>query len=219
VITGFFAFNVLLGVNALEFYLNTTEKYFKKAEKEFDEKYENDFKRLLLEEGDNAIDYYNELAWDYSYTLPNIMRNSFFVALFSFLEHKLGIFCKYMQKERKIVSSWQDEKGNTLDKFKKYCKHNRLSLKFDDQNWQEINHYRLIRNCIVHNKGLIKGFNNEKELRDYNIKRMIISQDTIEEEIALSEQFCKEAVITIRNYLYMILNNYHLQYHGRLVVE
>jgi hypothetical protein len=128
----------------------------------------------------------------------------------------MSIICRRLEKEQQIPISWTDLRGGTLDQFKRYCKLAGLKLIYDDQNWQEINNYRRIRNCIVHNRGLIEGSREEKDLRAYAERKNIIDSILVglirlQAQIALTEKFCKEVTKSIWAFLRKVLEAYELQ--------
>jgi hypothetical protein len=211
ILEGVFAIELGIGWRELEEYLKTTEKYLEKARTEWEAWFDEQTKHLTPEERNEIGESYSDTYWDYAETFPRILRNSFFVSAYSLLEHKMAIICRWLKKDKQIPISWSDLRGGTLDQFKNYCKLASLDLTYADQNWKEINDYRRIRNCIVHNRGLIKGSREERDLRDYITPKGIISQDTIEEEIALTEQFCKEVTKTIWRFLSKVIEAYKSQ--------
>jgi len=221
ILRGIFAIELRTGFDELEEYLKITEEYLQKAEKDFDIRVEEQVKKLSSadipsEELDEINEFYGEKHWDYAETFPRILRSSFFVSAYSLLEHKMVTICGWLKKDKQIPVSWNDSKGNTLDQFKHYCKRADLGLTYDD-NWKEINEYRRIRNCIVHNRGLIKGSREEKELRAYAESKDIIDDTLIgvsirwQAQIALTEGFCKEVTKTIWAFLKKVLDAYELQ--------
>ena len=123
----------------------------------------------------------------------------------------MALICKRLKKEYQIPISWSDLRGDMLERGKLYCKLAGLPLAYEEQSWREINSYSMIRDCIVHKNGAVKGFQYEQELRTYATQNGIISQDTIEQEIALTEQFCRDIIKTIRTFLGKLYEAYELQ--------
>lgn len=98
----------------------------------------------------------------------NLLRSSFFVSLYSFLELRLIQECQ-SRKSVHISLSLPDIRGrNDLDRIQKYfAKVLQVYFPDDTTHWQEIQNYRVLRNCIVHNRGTLSGFGEAKRLRDY----------------------------------------------------
>jgi len=222
ILRGVLAIEVHSGLDELEGYLKVTEEYLQKAKSDFESHVQEESKKLSTaglspEERDEINEFYGEAHWDYAETFPRILRSSFFVSAYSLLEYKMAIICRWLKKDKQIAISWGDLRGSTLDQFKLYCKFAGLDLTYDDQNWQEINNYRRIRNCIVHNRSLIKGSREEKELHAYTESKNIIDDTLIglsirpHAQIALTEGFCKEVTKTIWAFLKKVLDAYELQ--------
>jgi hypothetical protein len=97
----------------------------------------------------------------------NLLRSSFFVSLYSFLESRLKKECQ-SRKSAHIAATLSDISGhkNELDRFKKYFAEV-LQIYFpgDTTQWQEIQNYRVLRNCIVHTRGTLSDFK-KKTKRD-----------------------------------------------------
>ena len=204
----YFEAQVLGGLLELEEYLKTTEKYLLDVTTDRGAWLDEQAEALPPEERNEFYERNIDFYCAYADIFPMILRNSFLVSVHSLLEHKMDLVCKRIKEERQIASNWDDSRrGNALHKFKRYFKH--AGLELTDNDWQEINNYRIIRNCIVHNRGLIKGARQERELRYYITRKNIISQDTIREEIALTEQFCREAIKTIWEFLMKTYEAYY----------
>jgi len=211
ILRGIFAIDVSLGWQELEEYLKTTEKYLEKAKTDWETSFNEQVKHLPPEERDELGEFYSDTYWDYAETFPAILRNSFLVSAYSMLEHKLVYICYQLRKEFGLSHSWNDARGTKLEQFKKCCNKAHLPLSFASQDWQEIKNYSLVRNCIVHNNGLMKGFREEQKLRIYTNSKKIISQNLIRQQITLTEQFCKEVIKTMRAFLSKVIEAYESQ--------
>ena len=221
ILKGIFAIELRNGFDELERYLKITEEYLQKAKSDFESHVQEQAKKLSTaglspEERDEINEFYGEAHWDYAETFPRILRSSFFVSAYSLLEYKMAIICKWLKKDKQIPISWSDLKGDTLDQFKLYCKLAGLELSYNTQAWQEIQHYSRVRNCIVHNRGLVEGVKQEKELQAYASRKNIIDDSMLglsirlKAQIALTEDFCKEVTKTIWVFLSNILKAYEL---------
>ena len=92
----------------------------------------------------------------------------------------MAVICKWLKKEKQLPINLSDLRGDTPDQFKLYCKLAGLDLPFNTRLWQEIKHYSKVRNCIVHENGLVKSFQNDKAFMDYVTRKGITSQDTLD---------------------------------------
>ncbi len=216
ILRGFLAFETRRGLNELEEYLKVTEKYLKKAKSDFETHLDEQRTKLSTanlspKELDEFNEFYGEVYWGYAETFPSILRSSFFVSAYSLLEDKMSIICRHLKKEQQIPISWSDLRGRTLDQFKLYSKLAGLELQYDDHTWQEIKRYSKVRNCIVHNSGLIEEFRSDKDFMRYISDNDIISKELIKEQIALTEQFCREVTKNIWAFLKKVLDAYESQ--------
>ncbi len=200
-----------LDLDELEEYLKITEEYLRKAKTDFGTWFDEKTKGFTPKERNEFYESYGADYWQYAETFPRILRNSFFVSAYSLLEYEMDVICRWLKKDKQLPISLSDLRGDTPDQFKNYCKLARLEFPFNGRLWQEINNYRRIRNCIVHNRGLIERAREERELRAYIIRKGIISQDTIAQEIALTEQFCKKVVKTIGVFLNEVIEAHDSQ--------
>ena len=194
-------FRAYARLDELKKYLDITEKYLQEAKDDFQTWADEKAKKLSPGERNEFYEFYSDNYWQLSEKFPRILRNSFLVSAHSLLEYEMNLICRRLKKERQIQISWNDLRGDVLERAKLYCKLARLDLPYNDKTWQEINHYSKVRNCIIHKNGLLKEFQNDQDLIAYVTKKGIISQDTIEQEIALTEQFCAEVIETIQAYL------------------
>lgn len=217
ILRGFLAIELHIGFDELERYLEITEEYLQKAKAEFETWLDEESKTLSPEERDEFNESYEQEYWDYAETFPRILRSSFFVSAYSLLESKMAIICRQLKKDKQMPISWSDLKGDTLDQFKLYCKLAGLELSYNSKTWQEIQHYCMLRNCIVHNRGLIQGARQERELQAYANRKNIIEDLLVglsirsQLQIVLTKEFCKDVTKTIWAFLNNVLKAYELQ--------
>lgn len=196
-IKGIFAIEASYGLHELEEYLTTSEEFLQKAKLEFEAWATEQEKKLSPKEHDEFYEFYEDEHWRYSERFPRILRNSFLVLAHSLLEKQIARLCSWLRKKREIPIGWADLRGDVLDRAKLYFKLAGLPIRFDDQTWREINYYTKVRNCIVHENGLIKRLQDDQDFTNYITRKGIISTDMIEQEIALTEQFCEEVIKTM----------------------
>jgi hypothetical protein len=140
----------------------------------------------------------------------NLLRSSFFISLYSFLEWRLIEECQYRQGAH-IALSLSDirDHKNPLDRFQRHFANVEIYFPGDTTEWREIQDYRVLRNCIVHNRGRLSGFRRKKQrFLDY-IKRkrdqLLISGD----EIVLNAAFCSEAFETVKRFFCLLISSGH----------
>ena len=196
------------GWDTLKEYLSIMEDHLQKTTEQFEASV-NEQKKTLTPEQFNEfeIDHVEEYVY-YRDEFPYILRNSFLVSAISLLEYDMGRICESLRKIKGIQKSWSDLRGDIFEKFKQYYKKANLPLSVNDPAWQEIQDYYLIRNCVVHNMGLInKNVKKFDELKNFVKKKDIIKErhiifdDAAEQEIGLTENFCEEAVDTMQKFI------------------
>jgi len=145
----------------------------------------------------------------------NILRKSFFVGLYTFLESRLMEICR-SQKRADSSQPLSDIPGKGIYKAKTYLvKVLGINFPFDtNPEWKEIqDYYRRLRNCIVHNEGrLDEGMKSKEDLealRDYVARKQTLSLPG--KEIILHRDFCKEALDTIRKFFDSLLTSTNVQ--------
>ena len=207
----YFEAQVLGGLLELEEYLKTTEKYLLDVATDKGACLDEQANALPSEERNEFYERNIDFYRTYAETFPMILRNSFLVSAYSLLEHKMAFICKQLQKDKGLPISWKDLNGNTLEQFKKYCNLASLPFSFNNQAWQEIKRYAKVRNCIVHRNGLLSEFEDKEDLIPYLTRKGIISQHTIEQEIALTGEFCKEVVKAIGVFLNGVIEAHDFQ--------
>ena len=126
-------------------------------------------------------------------------RSSFFVSLYSFLESSLVNECLARKTEHTLLSFSDIAGRSEMDKARTYFT-KVLGVRFpsDTTEWQEIQDYRRLRNCIVHNRGRLED-NSDPKLCNYVAGKN--SLRCIENEVLLEKEFCREAYETIRTFL------------------
>jgi hypothetical protein len=147
--------SIVEDMNLYKEYLNTMEKFLKTEALIHVQNIEqmSDEERFKYYEFGDLYDHaeYDEYRIRIVNQFQNILRRSYFVNLFSFLETKLVLICKE-RKPKDIVLKISDTTGyNQLDKVKVYIT-KVLQMRFptNTQEWQEIQNYRRLRNCIIH---------------------------------------------------------------------
>jgi len=87
---------------------------------------------------------------------PNILRRSFFVAIYSLIEMQLNEICH----ERKLPLPLEKVKkapDRSIQRAKVYLM-DVAKIRFPESSeWEELLKYQKLRNCIVHNGGKLKG--------------------------------------------------------------
>jgi len=126
------------------------------------------------------------------------------VNLYSFFEAALVKECRN-RKSSETPLSFSDIAGqNDIDRAKTYLtKVVRIHFPSDAPEWQEIQNYRMLRNCIVHNQGKMEEGARGQKLREYIARQKNLS--LYGDEVYFDKGFCEEAFETIRKFLLLLL--------------
>jgi hypothetical protein len=176
------------GWDTLREYLHKIEEYLQQTTEQFDTRVSDNkktltpglFKEFEKDHVEEYIFYYDEF--------PYILRNSFFVSVYSLLDFDRG----------RIRRMFRDAKQKPPN----------LSGLIDRGICKEINKYSKLRNCIVHSNGFPKGSDRDykpliRYIREKGLgkERFMQSNEEVELEIGLTKEFCKEAVDTMQKFI------------------
>jgi hypothetical protein len=160
----------------------------------------------------------DEMQYDYYWLTSieeytNILRKSFFINLYAALESRLMEECHYHEErhqagENKILLSLSDIAGRGVQKAMTYLVKVQcivFSLG-ESKEWEDIQGYRILRNCIVHNDGrLNERANSRDKLRRFIDRKPTLSLSEYDAEITLGKGFCEEAINTVERFLLLVL--------------
>lgn len=196
---------VLFFHSTLKQYLETGEdfldKEIKKLEAEIKEiEQQNEDDELYLEHLESGVG--KLLYCDF----PSILRNSFLVSCYSYLEERLYYFCEDLRDKHNLPLKVTDLKGNALERVKKYfTKLGKIDI---PDNWEEILSINDIRNCIVHNEGRIDSGDQKRDIKiqDYIDGRSDIKYDR-DKKIILDKEYCVHVLGSIQNLFEALYSN------------
>ncbi|WP_169237775.1 hypothetical protein [Candidatus Roseilinea sp. NK_OTU-006] len=150
-------------------------------------------------------DYY--FSWPKG-RLTRLLRNSLLVSIYSFTEHSLIDICRFLRR-KDVKVSVSDIKGqNDIDKARIYIA-KVLGASFPDNSseWAQIQTYRRIRNCIVHNDAYIdKGSPDRRPIEQYakdNANLLRLDKDSV----LLEQGFCEKMLDVIREFFILLSQN------------
>lgn len=106
---------------------------------------------------DQELIKFSQTFFEESIFYPQSFRTSFFIQIFSVLEHELKEICLIHFQQNKYIFSIADLKGNSdIEKAKLYLK-KAGNINFDDfePEWSYLETMRKIRNRFVHSQGEI----------------------------------------------------------------
>ena len=167
----------------IQFYFRLYREILDLQERHADEEFQNwerkmadEFRRVDEDMQQDLIDHYVE-EYDSKQFFKVILMNSFFVASYALYEHRRELIVD------KYCVSKSDFKNSAL---------------MTSSEWQEIKHYKTIRNKIIHEGGVIR---NRKDAVDYAEKKGIAGDSLRNGRYALKRQFCDEALNTFERFL------------------
>ncbi|MCY8106655.1 hypothetical protein P9E03_20765 [Bacillus mojavensis] len=183
---------VLSPLNEFIEYLDDVEDRFENVKM----RYENEAKELSPEIEEDYWDYYIDEYHDFNITYPSILRSSVFTSIYSFLEYHLISRCL----DKDILEKVKYDRGifKAKNYFKLIYKSNEKfnqSKIFSNSIWNKIIDYSKIRNCYVHNSGIITMIPDEekqKEIIQIIRKTNHIEIDDRKRIQILDRGFCKE---------------------------
>ena len=196
-------FSITTGLDELKEYLDTNEKFLQKMRGDLEACLNERAALQTAEERAQFLESYSDVYGDYTDIFPNIFRNSFFVSALSVLEYELRQICRWFEREEHIPISWNDLRPGVLFRAEKYLELAGLAVSYNDIR-DEVKNYYEVRNCIVHNNGLIKE--DCKNLITYTKKRGLLHKSDDELTIVLTKDFCEDAVKNLKAFLDSIYN-------------
>lgn len=136
----------------------------------------------------------------------NILWKSCFVSLYTYLETSLMHRCQWQRQRIGITIDLKDMAKSGLERSMLYLE-KVVRIKFSrgtSREWSDIQNYRQLRNCIVHNQGVLdENVEHREKLARYLRNKSTISLD-INNEILLSREFCEETIETIERFLFAV---------------
>ena len=190
-------------IEKLHRFLNLLEPQILKSRQDWEKKMKRQAQQIQdPQERDEFLDFSSEEYWEFE-EYERILRNSFLVTLYAFLEARLGWFCSTMQKRRKLPISWRDIRGeDTLDRARKYLERlGGLDFPVNSKEWQSIRRYEKLRHYIVHRAGRIGK--DDKDTWRFAQKKQLVTEDRyIDEELMLlTPAFCSEMLDDMKRFL------------------
>lgn len=168
-------------------------------------------KRLQSNDFETADEYYSaqEDVW-FTDLHGDRLRKSFLVNMMSWLEWWTAAQCEYFREKKGLSISYQDlcqdpkVRGNWLDLTKKYLsQHLKIDFSASPPGWDSIKKSWKLRNCVVHNNGLLKG-RSDKETEI--IVRFVNSRPALNIKKAPTPWLSKEIVFINQGFCEWLLN-------------
>jgi hypothetical protein len=208
-------YRIDIPLSNFKLYINEMEQFIidKGIKNTVDE--ENEYENGEYEDDDShfmsSIMFFTSDRYRYLIEFPSILRTSVFLSLYSFLENQLVILCKQIQNKKRIALGVNDINGNGIVKASKYLK-KVVGIDFPDQaeEWTYIKHCNQLRNCLVHNGGIVNE-ENKKILKAIEaIPSVTSNYNLLDKELRLEKEFCLD-FIHIIDTLWERLKYYYLE--------
>ena len=142
----------------------------------------------------------------------NLLRQSFLISLYSFMELWLIRECYIDGKHRDGGKSYGAIKEKGIRKAKKYFSDvMQTNFPFEtSQDWLWITNFKLFRGCIVHRQGSLTGFSDFKA--DPNLENFVQKESGLNlhgvdnNQVFVEYEFCLKALKTVHRFMLQILS-------------
>jgi len=154
------------GTEQLDKYIKHFEDVFSSLQLSFEKEMNEYAKKLPEEERSDWYEWNSDKYSELNHEFPRIHNNSLFVTIYSYYEAQIKSLCTFFENitESKLKCNHLSGRG-----IKKYCKYLKLmhDVEFPDNTaeWQAVNLYRVIRNCIVHDQGKLDSDKNADQIK------------------------------------------------------
>lgn len=200
-------------------YLSSFERFLENEAKILDECYEAEVRKAiegkervncgdytlpgqLSEEERGALEYFFfEEEHKLEDIFPNMLRRSFFVAIYSLIERQLNEICREQERSKglsKPLEKVDRPPDQSIRRAKKYLM-DVAKIRFPGSSeWEELLKYQKLRNCIVHNEGRFKGIRKQEdkeELKQYiEDSHDFLALNSDGDEIIFRKGFCEKVL-------------------------
>ena len=157
----------IIDLQCLKDFLATLEGLLQKESEDIPKRINTEAEKLTEKEKEDLYDAAANMGWELTKIFQNILRSSFFVACYSYYEHKRNHLQNCLSKE--------------------------INFPDNDPSQKELKYFKWIRNFIIHNEGRLDNTDKAQKIRSYITKRSDISVDE-ENTIILSKEYCMHAL-------------------------
>ena len=191
----------------LDKYIKHFEEVFSSMQASFEKEMDEFAGKLPEEERGDWYEWNSDKHSELNHEFPRIHNNSLFVTIYSYYEAQIKSLCTFFENitDAKLKCNHLNGKG-----IKKYCQYLKLmhdvSFPDDTTEWQDVNLYRTIRNCIVHTQGKLGSNKNAEQVKKFakdNADLITIDQH---DSLTIQFPFNYIAAKTIRSSLQQIFD-------------
>ncbi len=127
--------------------------------------------------------------------IPRILKYTQIIALYSFLETRLGLLCEEVYSRRPTLDQHPKShpNKNTVEESQKFLSIYSLNCKISQ--WPTIEALGLVRNCVAHGNGWIERIHKPEKLR--NIIQSVQGLDEDKGRIVVGESYIESCYLSI----------------------
>ena len=182
-------------------YLDTLDKYLDEYSKDFLKKSEENLKNHTDDDREFELDHnilpeYFLLAEDF----PDILRKSFIITCYSYLEHQLKVQCKFIKNRKSEPLDITDLRNSGINQARTYLKKIANIDISDIKCWDDIKHIGEIRNLIVYRDSSLPD--ESSEIRRYINIRTDISINV--NTFIIHAEYCRYVINIIDEFLFSV---------------
>ena len=197
---------------ALEDHLNLIEQQIRNKEAFEKIKSRQNIKKLSLTPEDPEW-YAEQQELDYilEFLIPRFFRGPFLVSLYAVYESAIIEIAKLIQKKRGTSISINDIKGDFFERANKYYKDViDFPLYSDDEAWQRIKMFSVLRHAIAHANGRIEMLNDKTKQSIANLEKQKVGVSSMSGFVIIEERFLKDTLGLIRESLNNLVKQYKM---------
>ncbi|AIY76336.1 TPA: hypothetical protein ACLQU7_001009 [Bacillus tropicus] len=214
------AISIDMELRTLEKYMNEMEKFIINQLHELDAQYDKRRKRCSSEEATHIFEsYYENQFYYYENEFPYILRKSFIISLYSFLEQKSMEICKISEYNNRRILPLDSIESKGIFKYYKYLNEVvNIDSTILKKEWSQIIKINKIRNHFVHDGNILldkilKPKNKEDyqtnntvhafihfnlAAEDKQFTKLLKPQGKLKYSTQISDEFCQEALNIIK---------------------
>jgi hypothetical protein len=150
-----------------------------------------------------------EIEYFIDFFLPRIFRAPFIVSVYAVYESAVTEIAALIQKQKGIVISINDLRGDFLDRAKKYFKDViEFQIYSDKSAWQRINMLFGLRHAIAHANGRIEMLNRSLKQKVSNLEKQKVGISSERGFIVIEESFLRETYRLVSESLSDLVERY-----------
>ncbi|MED4971372.1 hypothetical protein, partial [Parageobacillus toebii] len=222
---GWINLSIHMGLDSFTHYINAMENFLDNQLKELEEQYIEETKNVPPEVAENIFEYqYEDQFYYYQDEFPNILRKSFIISLYSFLEQELIRICRHIEKNNSFEVRLDDIKDKGIFKCHEYLTEiAKIDFSTVNNEWEKIKKINKIRNHFVHNgsdildKVVKPKSNKERKINqtfrafEYfklaeedkiytKFRESMNDKKILKYHVKITSEFCKEALNIIKSF-------------------